>query len=343
MKTLSLNIIGLGGLFSLLVSSAFAVSSTPVGYVTLTINGGGYTALSNPLEQAVVHTGTASAINGEVITTSFSTTADSLSATDAQGNSSHYVQTASGLILDITSNTDSTITVASGASNITNGDAISVKKYSTIGDLLGTDNSIGLTSGANVTASDVVYIMSADGAGNYGTYYYQTDPFGGFFGGNGWRTPASNSLDVSNVIIAPDDGVIVSRSSPGDLSVVVTGTVNANDHSRSLPAGFSLVAYPFPVDTTLDNSGIYSASNGYVSGANIAASDVVYVIDAAGSFSLYYRQTDPFGGFFGGDGWRTPASNSVDVGANTIPAGSSIIIKHTGSGLNWASTTPYTL
>ena len=56
MKTKTLKLLGcalLSGLFAF-VSQAQSVSSTPVGYVTLTINGDGYTALSNPLENAVV-------------------------------------------------------------------------------------------------------------------------------------------------------------------------------------------------------------------------------------------------------------------------------------------------
>jgi hypothetical protein len=148
---------------------------------------------------------------------------------------------------------------------------------------------------------------------------------------------------MSGVTIASDDGVIVNRISAGDLTRVVSGTVNTNDHRRDLPAGFSLISYPFPVDTTLDDSGIYSASNGYVSGSDITTSDAVYVISPAGSFTLYYRQTDPFGGFLGGDGWRIAGDSFTDVGTTTIEAGSSIIINHRGSGLAWTDALPYTL
>jgi hypothetical protein len=194
-----------------------------------------------------------------------------------------------------------------------------------------------------VTSSDVVYIMSADGAGSYAQYYYQTDPFGGFFGGDGWRAAGDVNTDRSDVIIAPDDGLIVNRISSGDISLVVSGTVNAIDHSRELPAGFSLVAYPFPVDTTLDDSGIYTADNGYTSGGDVAQSDVVFVLATDGSYTQYYRQTDPFGGFFGGDGWRIAGDVNTDVGSTVIPAGSAVIIQHKGSGLTWADAVPYTL
>ena len=174
------------------------------------------------------------------------------------------------------------------------------------------------------TSSDVVYIMSADGAGSYAQYYYQTDPFNGFFGGNGWRAAGDVNTDRSNVIVAPDDGLIVNRISSGDVSVVVSGTVNAIDHTRTLPNGFSLVAYPFPVDTTLDDSGIYAADNGYTSGGDVSQSDVVFVLASDGSYTQYYRQTDPFNGFFGGDGWRIAGDVNTDVGSTVIPAGSAV-------------------
>jgi hypothetical protein len=185
--------------------------------------------------------------------------------------------------------------------------------------------------------------MSGDGSGSYNSYYYQTDPFGGFLGGDGWRIAGDSSTDMSGVTIASDDGVIVKRISAGDLSRVVSGTVNTNDHRRDLPAGFSLISYPFPVDTTLDDSGIYSASNGYVSGGDINTSDAVYVISPAGGFTTYYRQTDPFGGFLGGDGWRVAGDSSTEAGSTVIEAGSSIIINHRGSGLAWTDALPYTL
>ena len=347
MKLKNLNIIGLSALiFATSASTSLAqdVSSTPVGYVTITISGNGYTAVTNPLQNAVVYSGTASSVAGDTITTSFSLTSGEVAATDAEGNSAYYVQTASGAIYDVTANTDSTITVSSDVSAlIAADDAISVKKYTTIADIFSADNAFGLTSGGDSSSSDIVYIMSSDGTGSYAQYYYQTDPFGGFLGGDGWRLAGDSSTDRSNVIVAPDDGLIVNRISSGDVSVVVSGTVNAIDHTRTLPNGFSLVAYPFPVDTTLDDSGIYAADNGYTSGGDVSQSDIVFVLASDGSFTQYYRQTDPFGGFLGGDGWRIAGDANTDVGSTLIPAGSAVIIQHKGSGLTWADSVPYTL
>jgi uncharacterized protein (TIGR02597 family) len=339
---ISLISIALSSFFTL-GTHAQSVSSTPVGYVTLTINGNGYTALSNPLENAVVYSGTASSVSGSVITTSFSLTADEVSGSDLQGNSSHYVQTSDGTILDITANTTTGITVSASdlSGLVSDNDSIVIKKYSTIADLFGTDNSIGLTSGSNAATSDLVYIMSSDGAGIYTTLYYQTDLFG-FLGGNGWRVVGDASSDASNIILAPDDGVLVYRAAAGNISLVVTGTVNTSPANRSLPQGYSLISYPFPTETTLSDSGIYVDGNGYVSGSSAANSDLVYVISPDGVFTTYYYQTDLFG-FLGGNGWRVVGDASSDAGTTAIPVGSSLIIYHSGSGLDWSDAVPYTL
>lgn len=359
MKSKTLNLllcVTLSFLFTL-ASYAQSVSSTPVGYVTLTISGGGFSSLSNPLENAVVYSGTASDVSGAVITTSFTMTDSELAVLDPNNDSTYYAQTADGIILNIIANSASTITCSADISGlVSENDAITIKKHSTIGDLLSSDNSIGLTSSTGITGSDIVYIMSGDGLGSYGLYYYQTDPSPTFinaFGGSGWRASSDNTIDMSGVVIGPDDGVIIKRDASTDISFVVTGTVNTIAHRRDLPAGYSLVSYPFPVDTTLDDSGIYSdanedgiADNGYVSSTGVTGSDVVYVLDPSGSFSLYYYQTDPSPSFinaFGGSGWRTSTDNTVDVGTTSIPVGSSLIIFHRGSGLAWTDALPYTL
>ena len=89
--------------------------------------------------------------------------------------------------------------------------------------------------------------------------------------------------------------------------------------------------------------GIYSASNGYVSGPDAGTSDIVYVLAPDGEFTTYYYQTDPFDGFFRWRRLENAGDNSTDAGLIKIPVGSAIIIKHTGSGLDWTDATPYTL
>ena len=115
----------------------------------------GLLPLSNPLENAVIYSGTASSVSGATITTSFTMTDNEFGTSDAQGNSSYYVQISDGTILDIISNTDSVLTVSTDVTSLINiDDEITIKKYTTLSDLFGTDNSAGLTAGADAGSSD---------------------------------------------------------------------------------------------------------------------------------------------------------------------------------------------
>jgi hypothetical protein len=356
MKT-SKKFIALLSVAALLTSSAFAqtVATDPVGYVTIIVNGSpdgtatAYTPLSLSLENVVLASGALSEAPTSAVLTNSSASyiPSAFAGTDASGNATHYLQfTTGGLIADIIANDATTITTGGDLTGLaSSGDGYAVKKHSTLADIFGVANEAGLEGGGDFTASDQVFIMSSDGAGSFATYYYQIDPTApsNFLGGSGWRTVGNTSTDQSNVVVGPDDGILIARATPGDVEFVVTGSVNAVDHKRDLPAGFSLVAYPYPVDVTLDDSNIYTGSNGYVSGGDFSSSDTIFVLGSNGIYTTYYRQTDPTApsNFLGGSGWRTVGNTSTDQGAVVIPAGSSIIIQHKGSGLAWSDAKPY--
>ena len=333
---------------------AQTVSTDPVGYVTLTINGSpdgttpAFTALSVGMQNAAVVTGSiASDATSAVLTDSnASNTTNAYAATDAAGNGSYFLQITSGanegLICDILSNDATTYTTGTDLTGIVSaGDTYVIKAHVTLADIFGAANSVGFRSGGDSLSSDLVFIMSTDGVGSYSTYYYQTDDFG-FLGGNGWRVVGDSNTDMSNVVVGPDDGIMISRSATGNLNTVVSGNVNTVDHKRTLPNGLSLVSYPFPVAVTLDDSGIFDANNGYVTDGDSLSSDIVYVISSSGTFSSYYYQTDNFG-FLGGTGWRAVGDANTDVGSTEITAGSSVVVLHRGSGLTWSDAVPFTL
>jgi len=337
---------------ALLGSSAFAqVATDPVGYVTLTVNGSpdgdqtAFTPLALSLENPIQASGAITETPTSAVATnsSASYTPSEFAGTDASGNATHYLQfTASGLIADIAANTATTITAVQDLTGLASAaDGYVVKKHSTLADIFGADNEAGLLAGGDSSSSDLVYIMSSDGSGTFATYYPQDDPFDGFFGGDGWRVVGDNATDQSNVVIGPDDGIIVARGVVGDIEIVASGSVNVLDLQRDLPAGFSMVSYPYPVATTLSDSNIYTETNGYVSGGDSGSSDLVYVLNSDGVYTTYYRQNDPFDGFFGGDGWRVVGDNATDQGSVVIPSDSSIIVQHIGSGLQWVDAKPF--
>lgn len=352
MKNPIKNIVLLSGAALLSLSNLSAVETDPVGFVTLTINGSpdgtaiAYTGLSAPMQLAASAAGalTSTPTSAVVENTGAAYGVNDFAGTDAAGNYQYYLQftsgTSNGESVDIVSNTATTITTASDLTGLaSSGDTYTIKKYLSISDVFGAANETGFKSGGDSGASDIIYLMSTDGAGSYATYYYQTDVLG-FLGGDGWRAAGDQNTPYDDVVVGPDDGILISRDATGDLTRTLAGSVNVADLNRGLPAGYSLVSYPYPVDVTLDESGIYTASNGYVSGGDSGASDLVYIINSNGTFASYYRQTDVLG-FLGGDGWRAAGDQNTVYDDEVIPAGSSVIIFHTGTGLQWADAKPF--
>ncbi|MCC5788029.1 MAG: TIGR02597 family protein [Opitutales bacterium] len=318
-----------------------SVATDPVGYVTMDINGlqevsgdSAWTAISVPMRTEIFFQGEVMAVDEEII--SFS--ADSLegldfSELDPLGDPSYYVELLStGQIIGILDNDDSGLIMEGNVEPVINvGDNVAVRKYKTLADLFGENNEVGLLSGPSLADSDVIYLMTTDGSGSWQRFFYQQGD--GFFTGTGWRLFGSGEDDMDDLSIAPDDGVFVLRKEESNLTATISGSVKMGDSRRIIPSGFSLVAYTFPVDVSLDDSGIYSETNGYVSNESISDSDIVWVMTPSGSYQrFFYQQGD---GFFTTTGWRKFGQGETDQGDFTIPAGSSVVIQHRGDGLVW--------
>lgn len=322
----------------------------PVGISKVTIAGtdglrsASYTPLSVTYEKPSLFRGIIDSATGTTLTlTSAGMVSDAYSGTDPNGDASYYVLIKSGdqvgLTLEIAGNTTDTITVTSDnlESLPLTGASIEVLAHATLADIFGADNSYGLTSGSSVNTSDRIYLMQADGSGDWTSYFYQTNPRSG----NGWRRVGDSSgTDYANLSIPLDTGMLVRRISATDTHIYLKGSVKVtSQHKRVLGLGFSFLGNPFPKQMTLGSCGIYTADNGYVSGSSHLNSDRVFIISEDGAFDSFYYQTNPRGG----SGWRRTGDSSTDVSDEPIPATSSFYIQHRGSGLIWNPNRPYAL
>lgn len=222
-----------------------------------------------------------------------------------------------------------------------------IRKFRTLGDVFGNDNSTGLLSGAALNESDVIFKIGSDAQGNpkWTRYYYQTDPTGvaALLGGTGWRRSDNTTTDFKDVVISPDEGLLVKRNGATDLTITLPGTIKTNKSKTPLLVGFNLIAYSFPVDATLDSLNLQDK---LVSGASVNESDVIFVINASGGFTRYYYQTDPTGvlALLGGTGWRSTVDTTSDASSTEIGAGSAIIIQRRPSAtalVEWDSNVPF--
>ena len=124
----------------------------------------------------------------------------------------HYVQITfgdnEGIMTTIISNTEDTLTTFDNLSDFIVGDeTIAIRKYKTIGDVFGVNNSAGLIGAASSGDADRVLLPNAK-AQSFDTYFYKT----GGLGGIGWRSTNSSTEDASDTIILPGAGILVRRS-----------------------------------------------------------------------------------------------------------------------------------
>jgi uncharacterized protein (TIGR02597 family) len=323
---------------------AVSVSTSPVGFINLKINGtdnGGMTAISVPMLPQVLYSGVISGAAGSTITDNSATWSDNdYAVADPNGNASYYAEITNhtdaskvGTILEITASSGSakSLTVGSDATGL-DGASYSIRQFRTISDVFGADNTAGLTSGAGSSSSDIIYKVGASG---WERYYFQTAPV--FAGGNGWRKAGDNQTDMKDVAIFPDEGLIVRRRDASDISVTLPGSIKTNDSRTTLLQGFNLVSLSYPVDVTLENTGLDA---NLTSGSGASSSDIIYMINASGQFERYYYQTAPV--FAGGNGWRKAGDSATDQKDATVPAGSAIIVlRRDSSGIDWSTNKPF--
>jgi len=233
-------------LFSLLAytSEAQTVSTPIVGFSKLSISAGGR-LISPVFNKASKYQGSAVVSSG-VFTVS-GLTANALVPTaynDRPNYPTHYVKITSGsyegLVLDVTANSATTITVADAPTGLSGSVSVIVIPHYTLLDLA--------NQSANLAAySDAVTFY--DSGNNKRTYYY-TGGTDGFIADD-YSTPANN------VVIYPGSGVIVNTTA--NSSVTMSGNVNTTKTIVPIFAGESIVS-------PIDPSGVSK-----VAGINLAA------------------------------------------------------------------------
>ena len=292
------------------------VSTIPVGYITLTIYGTGgqgteaYSYLGVPLHHAASFRSamTAKADN--------SISCTNAGWTDNAFANTHYVMIQSGanagMSATITANTVDTLTTAENLNSLLNGDEqFAIHQYTTLADVFGADNSAGLKGGDGPGTADNILIQTS--SNSFTSYYYKN---AGIFGGTGWRSAASSSVDASGTIIPYGTGIIAIRRESADLAITVSGSVFPDDAITPVEEGYSWKAASIPTDVTL--TGLFGANNeaGLEGSDGPGTADNILVYDANGTLKTYYYKN---AGIFGGTGWRSAASSSIDE-ANTVIA-----------------------
>lgn len=331
----------------LVASAQTSVTTDPVGFFTLTIHGHGGVAPSAlsfigvSMTQPVAYQGSVDSFSGSTITQNSATWADD--AFDG-ANGPYFLEITSGshagLMLDIVSTTASTKTLGLSqpvTSYLTGGETFKIRKHWTLASLFGTAGSGGSTVlGGGASSADADEILVYDHvSGSYDGYYNKVSGFGT----KGWRSEnATTTGDMSGVVLYIDEGIIIRRKQPADVSVQLVGSVKTGPTMVAINPGLNFVSNVYPAGAlSLGTAQLYTAnaSTG-LAGGTISSADLVQVYNGSSYDSFFYKNAG-----FGGTGWRLNTS-SVDMSGSTLASGGCVIVnRKTAGSFFWTIPQPF--
>lgn len=323
MKTKHFKLLGCAALSCLFafVTQAQSVSSTPVGYVTQTINAGTgtgrvFTPIALPLyspssvANATGDIGSVSSTGFTVNGANFPTLSDAATPYAVRITSG----TLAGVNFHISANTADSITVdfslssASSTSGLAADDTYEIIDVDTLNSLLGGPADGVIFSAATQADADVVYVFSG---GAWLSYFHN---------GNNWVRKSGRSTIISDDLpLTSDRAILFSRISADTTNYVLTGTVPSTNSTLKLNgSGLSYLANNTPADITLANLGLETAT-GFENGAT---GDSIYLY-TNGSWLKYN---------FDGTNWIRKSGRSTIISNDIlIPSGTGFVFSKNGS------------
>lgn len=274
-----------------------------------------------PLETA----GVVSGIQSAVLTDTNSTWAEGQYGTKGVPA---YVAFDNGWMVDIAdcSAANHCLNLAGGVGNTAAvGSHYKIQKHFTVASMFGTNNEAGLKSGLNPTAADNVLLEIPQTQQVLTIFYYDDGTY------HGWLDATFAPAD--NLIIYPEQGVMVRRRLATDVNVYLAGPVKVGSSVVTVDVGNNLVGTLKSASTvTLSGLNLYTGdpATGLASGLNPIGSDNVLVVKADGSTSTYFFYKDS-----SYQGWLDAAFNPAD--AAQIAPGSAFFIrrKTPNTAFNW--------
>lgn len=338
--------------------TSFAQTTTattdPVGFITLTVAGGGsvtspkLSLVSPTVTQPIswqgaiaTVTGTGSGVGATTTITVAGTPWTASQFNGAAGN--FYVEIVTvlpnthttGALAVISATTANSITVAG---NLTSpnvfaqvADSIRIRKEMTFNDTLGATNAAGLLSTDDPATADEVLVY--DGAASVSYYYY----IGDVSNPAGWYNSTS-FLPAGNVVIGPHQGMVIKRKAAGALSFTANGAVKTGNTLFPVVNGLNVLGTVSAQGLTLAASGLYtgSATTGVKPSDDPATADELTIYSGANQGNYYYYSGDVsnLAGWYGSVTFL-PAGNVV-----LQPGAAFVLNRKGGPAFNWSLPSP---
>jgi uncharacterized protein (TIGR02597 family) len=313
-----------------------SVSTTPVGFTTITASAGSGTAIrSSFISLPLLNTDNTIPSRGSVVLVKDARTLVVIPSNQGDSGQASFpagylstpadpflLQMTSGdaegmmyLVSTTTPNTGNEITLTDPndpSLNLSNngvkaGDTFRLYMCDTLLSFFGTPATTGVLGGTNASTADQIVLISH---GSTASYFYSTTL-------NRWARVSLGSPNANNTPLLPYYGIQYSRLANTPLSLMATGEVPTTRRKVKVKAsGSTLLATYWPTDTTLSSSGIGSMP-GWVSGTNSTNTDRA-VLTMSGSLTTH---------IFDGANWRRVAPGRPLSNTNAIPTGGSTMLQ----------------
>lgn len=325
-------------------SSVYAVDVTtdPVGFVkvqiTNTVAGGAYTPIGLPLQRPKADQGLVS--TGGVASNTIADTTKNWATNWWDPSARHYVEfqtgAAVGRFFAVETNTVTVLSLAVDTENLQTlgvaaGDRYVIRPFWRLTDVLGPAASSPLKPAANVNVADNVFIMGTNG--QFQTIYPRI-----FGTTTNWYQ--SSVGYVNNLVLLPDEALLVLRRTGAPTSIVLIGEVKTTNAVTILEQGYNFVANPFPASSVLSNSQLAAVGTGFKPSANVNTADNLYVWDyslnggVGGWRTVYHR-------IFGGStNWYMSSVGYTN--ALPLESAAGFLIQNKTIGGYWNRPLPYT-
>jgi hypothetical protein len=295
--------------------SAVEVATTPVGYVSQTLQANAFNSIGLTLHKSPLVSSQLTEVTANSVSSSL------LDFTSLLTPGSTYILeitsgTGVGTIQEVTSWDGDTLSLPQNLTlvGVVIGDSFKIRKAPTLEEVFGTTVTV-LAKGFNAGAADIVWVP--DGNAGYTRYFLHAS--------NAWRN-AANSAASPNIPLVYTDGILIEKGS-ASASLVISGELKKEGTNAVIVKGFNLISVVAPVGSTLQNLGL---EDDLASGFNAGAADIVWVPVSAGQYARYFRHNTA--------GWRS-ADTNVNVTVD-VPLPSAILIERGGASKNISLKTP---
>jgi hypothetical protein len=277
-------------------SAQTSATTTPVGYVTTTLQPNKYNLMSLTLHNPTLAAGVIASATSNSVTVTGANFTSTLTAGKV-----YILELPNGIIQEINAWTADSLTTSENISSYITGGTTKFKlrEAATVSSVFGAQNSAGITSDGDEdpTNNDLLLIPNATGA--FDTVYFFQSP-----DATGWFDLEGNPAD--NKVLNYADGLFVQRGAGQPINLVVTGEVKTTPTSTAINSGYNFLGQVVPTGISLADSQLSNVVS-KATGEDLSQVDFVLKQNADGSYLTAYYFDSP-----DAQGWFDLEGNQVD-------------------------------